>query len=578
MREVINEIHGLIEGLCGQKLMPGDWAPTPKRELGDLAIPCFKLAKGLGKAPPQVAADLAPRLSEIVAKNNASTLIDRVVQAGPYLNIFVRSQRLAEKQLHVLAQNPKRFGSSGIGQGKCVFIDLSSPNIAKEIALHHLRSTAIGNALANIAEFQGYRVVRINYLGDWGTAHGKNILALKKFGSEHDLRQKGVAYMLELYIRFNQEAKTNTSLNEEAKAAFALLEQGDPESRRVWTLFRDISIEEFKKTYARLGIRFDYFDGESLYEKDLDRKIQKITDKVGTKVSDGALICELPGHNVPVLLKKDDGASLYITRDLCAIEDRAKRFNFDLGWYVVAVQQKLHFKQLFDLVALMKEPYAGRAEHICFGMLSFGSKTMKSREGNVIFLNDVLDEAKSRALEIIRTKNPELSNADDVAEMIGTGAVLFFDLSQNRNHDIKFEWERALAFDGDTAPFVQYTHARCTSLLKKGRAHLQTLNADSNAPQSVASLYDESSVRELIRDWAHFTLHAERALAERDPSQIAISVLNISKSMNRLYHSIRFLDEKSPARLQSLLNLTEGTKKILAHGLGLLGIRAPEEM
>lgn len=572
MRSAIQEIHNIIRELTKETLAANDWATPPKRELGDVAIPCFKLAKALGKAPHAVAAELATQISA----RGGFILLREVKAAGPYLNVFINSKKFFEESIEQLQNNPARFGASQIGEGQSLVIDFSSPNIAKEIALHHLRSTAIGNALAKIAAFHGYSVTKINYLGDWGTAHGKNILALKRFGNEDELKAKGVSYMLDLYVRFNQAEKSDPQLSEEAKAAFAKLEAGDPESRRVWSLFREISIQDFKKTYQRLGIEFDFFDGESLYEKVLDSTIDEVTQKVGTFISDGALVCTLPGHNIPILLKKDDGASLYITRDLAAIQDRSNRFKFDVAWYVVAVQQKLHFKQLFDLVAALSKDYAGRAEHISFGMLSFGSKTMKSREGNVIFLNDVLNEAKERALEIIRSKNPGLQNAEAVAEEIGTGAVLFFDLSQNRNHDISFDWERALSFDGDTAPFVQYAHARCTSLTRKGQEHLATL--DPQAPGDVAALFEHPAVREMLGEWAYFTLYAERALNERDPSQIATSLLSIAKAMNRLYHAIRFLDEKSPARLKVLLELTQGTQKILGHGLSLLGIRAPREM
>lgn len=569
MRAVIREVHKHIQAITGQSLTDADWAPTPKREMGELAIPCFKLAKALGKAPPQVAEALAPELS---LRLQDFPLVEKVQPVGPYLNIHLRPTELFKFLTDTMAQSPQKFGSSAKGEGQTLSIDFSSPNIAKEMALHHLRSTAIGNALANIAQLHGYRVERVNYLGDWGTAHGKNILALKQFGSEAELKAQGVSYMLSLYVRFNQEAKTNPELNVQAKNAFALLEQGDAESRRVWNLFRDISIEEFKKTYARLGIRFDHFDGEALYENKMDKAVQEITAKLGTRVSEGALVCDLPGHEIPILLKKDDGASLYITRDLVAIEDRYQRFHYDLNWYVVAVQQKLHFKQLFDLVAALKKPFAGFSEHISFGMLSFGDKTMKSREGNVIFLNDVLDEAKNRALEIIRAKNPGLADAEAVAEMIGTGAVLFFDLSQNRNHDIKFEWEKALSFEGDTAPFIQYVHARCSSLRKKGEAHLKELSVSTNASP------EDPSWRQLLGDIAFFELFAERALNERDPSQIAATLLHISKSLNQLYHRVRFLDETDAGRLQKLLATVELTQKVLAHGLALLGIRAPSEM
>ncbi len=572
MRSIINEVHAHIKAILGVELTPGDWAPTPKRDLGDVAIPCFKISKAVGKTPAEVAKDLADQIAPLIS---TESLIEKVNATGPYLNVRFSAKNFSAELFQKL-KCPATFGSSKIGANKSLVIDFSSPNIAKEMALHHLRSTAIGNALANIAGLHEFKVTRINYLGDWGTAHGKNILALQKYGSEAELIKKGVAYMLELYVRFNQAAKEHPELNTEAKAMFSALEKGDVEARRVWNLFRSLTIEEFKLTYTRLGILFDHFDGESLYEGDLEAKVNEISDSIGTRVSDGAIVCDLPGHELPVLLKKDDGASLYMTRDLVAIEDRYTRFHFDLNWYVVAVQQKLHFKQLFDLVTLMKKPFAGKSEHLSFGMLSFGQKTMKSREGNVIFLNDVLDEAKTRAADIIRAKNPNLKDLDAVAEMIGSGAILFFDLSQNRNHDIRFEWEKALSFEGDTAPFVQYAHARCTSLIQKGSAHLATL--DIKITGDLEELQNNLAVRQLVGDLMFFELYSERALNDRDPSQIATAVLNVAKSLNQLYHKIRFLDERSPTRLRYLLDLCEGTQKVLAHGLGLLGIRAPHEM
>jgi arginyl-tRNA synthetase len=376
-------------------------------------------------------------------------------------------------------------------------------------------------------------------------------------------------------VRFNKAEKDNPSLSDKARQAFSDLEAGNQNHRRLWKLFRDISIRELKKSYDRLGIVYDHFDGESLYESKLDSVVNEITQNVGTRVSDGALVCDLPGHKIPILLKKADGASLYITRDMAAADDRYQRFHFDESWYVVAVQQKLHFQQLFDLLTALKKPFAGTLKHIWFGMMSFGTKTMKTREGNVLLLSDVLNEAHTRALEVIQSKNPELENASDVAEMIGMGAILFNDLSQNRTHDVKFIWEQALSFEGDTAPFIQYTHARCHSLVHKAQKHLASLNKSSNDQPSVL---EHEAVQNLLKEICFFELASEKALADLDPSQIASSMIDISKAMNQLYHKIRFMDESSSTRLAELIDLTQTTASILNSGLGLLGIRAPKEM
>jgi arginyl-tRNA synthetase len=572
MRASIQKIHQLIQKQIGLSLEAVDWAPTPKRELGDFAIPCFKLAKELKKAPAVLANELALSLKDEVL--NAGFKEIRAV--GPYLNVFQKMDSVFESHWSVLQKNPSSFASQGLGQGKTAVIDFSSPNVAKEIGLHHLRSTAIGNSLARIFSHQGYKVERINYLGDWGTSFGKLILGLKMFGSEAELQSGGLAYMLDLYVQFNKAEKENSELSKQAKTAFQELEAGNAEYRRIWKLFRDISVEQFKELYRRLGIDFDHYDGESLYESHLETAIQEVSQKIGTRISEGALVCDLPGHDIPILLKKDDGASLYITRDLAAIEDRYQRFQFDVALYVVAIQQKLHFKQLFDLIAALGKSYASRAEHVSFGMLAFGSKTMKSREGNAIFLKDALDEGKERALALIREKSPDLKNTEEVADVIGTGALIFSDLSQNRNHTINFEWDKALSFEGDTAPFIQYTHARCTSLLEKTAEHLATLT-QSNAAEA-QKLFDHEAVRNLILSWDSFDLYAEKALLGRDPSQIATATLDLAKAFNQLYHQVRFMKVNNKNELQILRQLTEGTQKILALGLSLLGIRAPQRM
>jgi arginyl-tRNA synthetase len=337
-------------------------------------------------------------------------------------------------------------------------------------------------------------------------------------------------------------------------------------------------VQQFKLLYDRLGVDFDHYDGESLYENKLDAAVAEVNAKIGTRTSEGALVCDLPGHEIPVLLKKDDGASLYITRDLAAIQDRWERFHFDVNLYVVAIQQKLHFTQLFDLVKAVGKEFAGKSEHISFGMLAFGSKTMKSREGNAIFLKDALDEGQTRALALIREKNPELPYAEEVADWIGTGALVFSDLSQNRNHTINFDWDKALSFEGDTSPFIQYTHARCTSLLDKTAEHAKTLDKAAATTGVPADLIRHEAVRGLLLAWDSFDLAAEKALVNRDPSAIASVTLDVAKAFNQLYHKVRFLDVKDTHELEMLMTLTAGTRQLLKNGLSLLGIKAPERM
>jgi arginyl-tRNA synthetase len=573
MRAQISKVHSVVHSLFPNVLTPQDWAPTPGPELGDFAIPCFKIAKAAQKNPAQLAQDLALQLSTALDPLEFSSF----QATGPYVNVRLNTAELYDQLLDAFQSG--RFLESQEGHGRSIVVDFSSPNVAKEIALHHLRSTAIGNALCKIAKLRGYQVVRLNYLGDWGTSFGKLLLGFKMFSSLEALKAGGLTEMLRLYVAFNQAEKSNPQLSIDAKAAFQKLESGDAESRELWKTFRDLSVQEFQKVYSRLGIDFDVFDGESLYVEDLSRVIQEIDSKIGTRVSEGALVCDLAGEKLPVLLKKDDGASLYITRDLSAIEDRWTRYRFDRAWYVVAVQQKLHFQQLFGVTAALSKPYAGRAEHISFGMLSFGQKTMKSREGNVIFLRDVLDEAKSRALKIIADKNPNLMDSESVAEQIGLGAVLFFDLSHHRQHDIAFDWEKALSFEGDTAPFIQYVHARCHSLLAKGHKHLESLAKSNQDPELVArEIYELPAFHHLMAELSRAELYVERAFQDRDPSQIAASALRIAKCFNQLYHSKRFLDETEAHRLRLLLGATWCTQLALEKLLDALGIPAPTQM
>ncbi|NCN28449.1 arginine--tRNA ligase [bacterium] len=568
MRKAIAELHSLIDTHAKVMLAPNDWASVPDSKLGDFAVPCFKLSKAIGKKPQEVSVHLAEKINA----GSGYTFIKEVIATGPYLNVKLNFSNYSKMLLEDIKNDS--LGKSKLGSNKKIIVEYSSPNVAKEMALHHLRTTCIGHSLARILDNHGYDVTRINYLGDWGTTHGKLLMALEMFGEEARLKSDGVSYMLELYVRFNKEEKSNPELSQKAKDAFQRLESGDQELKRRWQLFRDISIEEFKKLYKRLGVDFDHYDGESFYEGKIDAVVDEITQKIGTRVSEGALVCDLPNQKIPALLKKDDGASLYLTRDIAAAEDRQKRFGFDECWYVVASQQKFHFDQLFSIVKLLEKPFASGLKHIPFGMLSFGSKTMKSREGNVIFLNDVLDEARDKAKAIIQEKNPTLEHIDQTAEQIGIGAILFSDLSQFRIKDVNFSWESALSFEGDTAPFIQYTHARCCSLYDRVVEHSKQCKAGGD----ISELLENEHVQDLLRQWGIYEKYCDRALDAQDPSQIAHSMIDVAKSFNRLYHNVRFLDEKEKNKADLLIELTKGTKWVLARGLYLLGIEAPERM
>ncbi|HVJ64782.1 MAG TPA: arginine--tRNA ligase [Bdellovibrionota bacterium] len=575
MREAVAIVHQKIEALFGVKLETADWAITPNPELGDIAIPCFKYAKLEKTSPADLAGRWAAGLEAELAARPSPWIVS-VASAGPYVNFKINHLKWFSELRRELGTS-KRFGQTEVGAGKTIVIDFSSPNVAKEIALHHLRSTAIGNSLAKIAELHGHRVERVNYLGDWGTTHGKLIIAYQMWGDENRLKNERVGYMLELYVRYNKLEKEDVTYTQKAKEAFSELEKGNAEYHKIWSLFRDYSIEEFRKLYDRLNIHFDHYDGESFYTGELDAVVNEITTKIGTRHSEGALVCDLPGHKVPALLKKDDGASLYLTRDVAAIADRYARFDFSEAWYVVAIQQKLHFEQLFKIVELLGKPYAGRLTHVAFGMLAFGDKTMKTREGNVIFLKDVLDEARERALKLIEEKNPALPSKEAVAEAVGMSAILFNDLSQNRIKDVKFDWDKALSFEGDTGPFIQYAHARSASLIRKVEAKGPVPAVDPASLTGTAVL-EHDVVRALVKELALYKNFVQRAYTDKDPSQVGHALLACAKAMNRVYHEIRFLELEDRAALAVLLDLTRAVKQVLREGLELLGISAPEEM
>lgn len=579
MKEAIEVVHQKLQKIFGVSFESSDWAIPPNPELGDLAIPCFKFAKVEKLNPAALATNWAAGLQAELSSQPCEWILSAQA-AGPYVNVKINHLRWLSELLSQMSNQKTLFGGTNLGQNKPIVIDFSSPNIAKEIALHHLRSTAIGNSLARIASSQGHPVERINYLGDWGTTHGKLILAYKMWGDESRLKNERVAYMLELYIKYNQLEKEDPSYSEQAKQAFSQLEKGNAEYKKIWTLFREYSIEEFKRLYDRLEIHFDHYDGESLYTDKLHDVVNSISQTIGTRHSEGALVCDLPGHKVPALLQKDDGASLYLTRDIAAIEDRWQRFHFAEAWYVVAIQQKLHFEQLFKIIELLNKPYAGKLTHIPFGMLSFGDKTMKSREGNVIFLKDVIDEAKERALKLIEEKNPSLKDKNSVAEAVGLGAILFNDLSQNRNKDVKFDWDKALSFEGDTGPFIQYTHARSCSLIKKieNSNSLQSVSLGELPKQFNNELLNKDVVRGLVKELAMYKNYLARAYSDKDPSQVGHGLLACAKAMNRVYHEIRFLEVSDKATLAVLMELTRSVRRVLKEGLSLLGISAPEEM
>jgi arginyl-tRNA synthetase len=544
----------------------------PSIQLGDYAFPCFPLAKMLRKAPPSIA-------NELAAAFQPTALIKEARATGPYVNFFVDRVAYNRAGLGAILDQDLGYARSTEGEGKTVVIDYSSPNIAKPFGVGHLRSTVIGNALYQIYHHLGYGVIRINHLGDWGTQFGKLIVAFKRWGGGdlqtaatlHQLAGESVIqWLYGLYVRFHAEVETQPELDDEAREWFKRLEDGDAEARSVWQLFRDLSLQEFSRIYERLGISFDSLAGESFYEPYLEPTIERICQAGLASVSDEALIVDLRPYNMPpCLLRKKDEATLYATRDLAAAMYRHETYDFWKMLYVVGADQRLHFQQVFKVLELMGFPWANDCVHVDFGLIRFHDEKMGTRRGNIIFLEDVLDRAVELAEQIVDEKNPTLPNKREVAEAVGIGAVIFTDLSTRRVKDVNFEWEKVLTFEGETGPYVQYTHARACSVLRKAE---EPVRADADC----ARLTQDEEF-DLVRLLADYPAVLRRAAESYEPFFVTDYLLTLSERFNKYYHNYRILTDEAAVREARLL-LVKGVQLVIQSGLQLLGIRAPEEM
>ena len=535
----------------------------PSVELGDYAFPCFPLAKALRKAPQAIATELATAFQP-------TALIKEARAAGPYVNFFVDRVAYTRAGLGAILEQGSGYGKSTEGVGKTVVVDYSSPNIAKPFGVGHLRSTVIGNALYRIHDHLGYRVMRINHLGDWGTQFGKLIVAFKRWGNETDLTTHAIQTLYDLYVRFHSEVETHPELDDEARGWFKRLEDGDPEARAIWQRFRDLSLQQFARIYDRLGITFDSQAGESFYEPYLDQTIERIRQAGLVSVSDEALIVDLRPYNMPpCLLRKKDEATLYATRDLAAVMYRHETYGFWKMLYVVGADQRLHFQQVFTVLELMGFPWAKDCVHVDFGLIRFHDEKMGTRRGNIIFLEDVLDRAVELAEQIVHEKNPELPDKRQVAEAVGIGAVIFTDLSTRRVKDVNFEWEKVLTFEGETGPYVQYTHARACSVLRKAD---QPLRPDVDCrPLTQDEAFD------LVRLLTDYPAVLRRAAENYEPFFVTDYLLTLSERFNKYYHNYRILTDDTAVR-EARLWLVKSVQTVIESGLTMLGIKAPEEM
>ena len=433
----------------------------PDYKMGDYALPCFVLAKRVRKSPQLIAEKLGLSFE-------ADDYIKEVVTIGPYLNFFVNRSMFIGHVLNSIISRKDAFGTSDEGDGKCVVVDYSSPNIAKHLAVHHMRSALIGRAVYKLYNALGYRCVGINHLGDWGTQFGKLIVAYKKWGEDENGAPSDIETLYRLYVRFHQEAEKDPSLEDESREWFKRLENGDAEAELLWRLFKEISMKEFEKIYEMLGITFDYYTGESFYNGMLDDTVTGLKESGLLELSDNAQVVNLDKYDMPpCLIRKSDDASLYATRDICAAEYRKKEFGFDKMIYVVGSEQKLHFRQFKKVLELMGYGWQEECHHVDFGLVKFKDAKMSTRKGKVILLEDLLNESISRAREIIEEKNPDLEDKDDIADAVGIGAIIFSDLKNKRIKDVNFDWDEILNFDGETGPYVQYTHARICSIIRK---------------------------------------------------------------------------------------------------------------
>ena len=561
---IAGKITEAMEIVFGQSVdgVEGFLETPPNPDMGDFAFPCFKLSRTLRMGPPAIAGKLSAAIS-------SDEVIERVECVGGYLNFFLHKSGYAQSIVERVLQQGDKYGSSDEGQGRVICIDYSSINIAKRFHIGHLSTTMIGNALYKIYEHLGYKCVGINHLGDWGTQFGKMIAAYLKWGSREEVEQGGVNALVALYVRFHKEAEADPSLEDEGRLWFKKIEDGDPQAVEIFTWFKDVTLRDAERVYDMLGVKFDSYAGESFYNDKMQPVIDELREKGLLEESQGAYVVNLEEDGMPpCLILKKDGATLYATRDLAAAFYRKKTYDFYKTLYVVAYQQNLHFKQWFKVVEKMGYDWAKNLEHVAFGMVSYEGRALSTREGYVVYLDELLERAVEKARVSIDEKSPNLADKDKVARQVGIGAVVFFDLFNNRIKDIDFRWERALNFDGETGPYVQYTHARCCSVLAK--AGKITAAPDYSA-------LDNPTAQEVVRTLERFPEVVHEACQRNEPSLVTRFSVELASNFNRFYYENHILVE-DPAQSAARVNLTAATASCIRTALSLIGVEAPEKM
>ena len=534
----------------------------PRAEMGDYAFPCFQLAKVMRKAPNVISAELKEKLDK--------DGFEKIENLGPYVNFFVDKGVFAKETVDKILNERENYGSSNIGEGKTVCVEYSSPNIAKPFHVGHLFTTAIGHSLYRMFKKEGYNTVGINHLGDWGTQFGKLISAYHRWVDEEALEENPIKELLRIYVEFHKEAEKDPSLEDEGRAYFKALENGDEEAHKLWKRFRDLSLKEFERVYDILGVKFDSYNGEAFYNDKMDSVVQELKDKNLLVESNGAQVVMLDDYNMPpCIVLKGDGASIYATRDLAAAEYRKKTYDFYKSIYVVGTPQALHFKQVFKVLELAGHKWAKDCIHVGFGLVKFPDRKLSTRNGDVILLDDLLKEAVDRTLEIINQKNPELENKEEVAKKVGVGAVVFTYLKNSREKDIVFDWKEILSFDGETGPYIQYSYARAKSILRRAG------DISDNVDYSKLSSKEEF---ELVKTLESFNKNILLALDKLEPSILSRYVIDVAKAFNKFYnaHSVLNLDDE--VLKNTRVKLVEASTIVIKNGLYLLGIDVVEKM
>lgn len=526
-------------------------------KMGDYAFPAFALAKIEHKNPALIAKDIAEKISD-----DNFTSIQAV---GPYVNFAIDHAKLVNATLNDVLTEKEHFGDQKLGEGN-VPIDMSSPNIAKPMSMGHLRSTVIGNSIAKTLEKVGYTPIKINYLGDYGTQFGKLITAYRLWGNEEDVKKDPITNLFHYYVKFHEEAEKDPKLEDEGRAAFKKLENGDEEEIKLWKWFREVSLQEFNHIYKELGVTFDSYNGEAFFNDKMQPVVDELREKGLLEESRGAQVVNLGEDENPALILKSDGSSLYMTRDLAAALYRKKEYDFVMSLYVAGGEQTGHFKQLKQVLKKMGYDWSDNIHHIPFGLITQGGKKLSTRKGNVVFLDQVLKDAVSLAEQQIEEKNPNLSNKKQVAHDVGVGAVVFHDLKNDRMDNFDFDLEEVVRFEGDTGPYVQYTNARAQSILRKANKEISMDNLSLNDDWSFA----------VAKALADFPAIVEKASEKFEPSIIAKYALDLSKKFNKYYANVRILDEDD--QLNTRLALVQATSIVLTEALRLLGVNAPKEM